>query len=168
MIELLAITTAVADLIDEEHAGETEPDFDPVMRTLRPETPVDALGTEIRVSVSPRRSVLTQSSRGTVDVNPIAVQVLFEQRLGEGRDPADEDENDFAAAVAFAGVVKKVEDTLWGANELEDEEAGIAAALTSVEEGPDDDENISAMSLDEHRVLRAVIVVNYHAQRDLS
>jgi hypothetical protein len=167
MIELLAITAAVADLLDENHAEEPDPDFPEVTRTLRPETPVDALGTGIRVSVSPRRSVLTLSSRGTVDVNPLAVQVLLEQRLGEGRDPEDADENDFAAAVTFAGVVKSVEDTLWGARQLEHDELEVEASLLSVEEGPDDDENISALSLDEHRVLRAVLIANYIARREI-
>lgn len=165
MIELLAITQAVADLIDAAHTADPDPLFEPVTRTLRPHTPVDQLGSAgaVRVSVSPRRSVLLQTSRKTVDVEPLAVQVLLERRLGELQDEAA----DFSAAIAFAQVVKAVEDTLWGNDEVENQDLSVTASLSSVEEGPDDDENMSALSLDEDRVLRAVLIVNYTARREI-
>lgn len=163
MIELLAITAAVADLLDEQHTEEPNPDFPEVTRSLRPETRVEDLGEDIRVTVSPRRSVLLQTSRGTVDVEPLQVQILVEKRLGEGQEPDD----DFEAAIAFAGVVKAIEDTLWGTDELEHEDPEVSASLSSVEEGPEDDENVSALSLDEHRVLRAVLIANYTARREI-
>lgn len=164
MIELLAITQAVADLIDEAHAESNPPLFEAVTRTLRPHTPVDRLDRcAVRVSVSPRRSVLVQTSRSTVDVEPLVVQVLLERRLGELQDEAA----DFAAAIEFAKVVKAVEETLWQTDEVENEELEVTASLSSVEEGPDDDENLSALSLDEDRVLRAVLMVNYTARRSI-
>jgi hypothetical protein len=162
MIEFLGTAIAIADLIDAAHAAGMDPDFAEVQRSLRPTKDLTELE-DLVVSVVPRRSTLERSARGFADVNTTTL-VVFRQRLAPLADEAD----DFDLAAEVCQIVADVEATLLAAGELTCSSPAVTARITSVEEAPDDDEALSAIALDEKRVITAVIAVNCLSRRTIN
>lgn len=162
MIELIGAAIAVADLLDAEHATGDGRLFDPVTRSFRPVVELKDMGTTLRCSVIPRRATSEAVSRGHVDHRP-TVFVVMQQKLVSERGP----ENDFEAAAEFVQKVADVENTLWASKELDCEDPAVELELVSIEESPEGDEAVSALALDERRVLTAVLACNYLSRRTI-
>lgn len=160
MIELVGAAIAVADLIDQQHASGPDPDFDEVVRSFRPRASAASDLENMRVSVVPFRSVSEASSRGSVDYT-VEVRIGFQVRLAGEQDPED----DFDAVTAALQLVAAVENTLWANPKLSCTDPAVSLTLTGVEEAPTSEEAVSAVGLDEQRVVTAVISATYLARR---